>query len=72
MYVGKVIYKIEVGWPVSGHIPQEGLHENLSTGSGIVPCRRTNGHDEVNEPLFAILRTRLKMMHLGVAQGPRF
>jgi hypothetical protein len=39
------------------------FHQNLSSGSRIVPCGRTDGrtdgHDEAKS-LFAILRTRLK------------
>jgi len=72
MYIGKVIYRIEVGWPASGHIPLEGLLENPSIGSGIVPCGGTDRHDEANKSLFAILRTRLKAMHFDVAQAPCF
>jgi len=41
MYAGKVIYRIEVGWPASWHSPLEGLHENPSIGSGVVPCGQT-------------------------------
>ena len=36
------------------------FHEDPSSGSRVVSCRRTDRHDEANCRFFAILRTRLK------------
>jgi hypothetical protein len=36
------------------------FHEKPSSGSRVVPCGQTDGHDEATSLFFAILRTRLK------------
>jgi hypothetical protein len=36
------------------------FHEIPSSGSRVVPCGRTDRHDEAKQALFAVLRTRLK------------
>ena len=35
------------------------FHENPSSGCKVVPCRRTDRHDEANSRFSAILRARL-------------
>jgi hypothetical protein len=38
------------------------FHENSSSGSRVVPCGRTDRHNEVNSRFFAILLTRLNIL----------
>jgi len=38
------------------------FHENPSSGSQVVPCGRTDKHDNLTVAFFAILQTRLKMV----------
>jgi len=38
------------------------LHENLSLGSSVVPCRRTDRHDETIMRFSSILRMHLKLV----------
>ena len=37
------------------------FYENPPNGSRVVPCGRTDRHDEANSRFFSILRTSLKM-----------
>ena len=41
------------------------FHENPSSGSQVVPCGRTDRHDEAKYSLFAILPTRLKICYFA-------
>jgi len=36
------------------------FHKNPSSGSRVVPCGQTDGHDEANNRFSQFLRTRLK------------
>jgi hypothetical protein len=51
--------KIEISRQTFEKYPKIKFLENTSSGSRVVPCVRTDRHDEA-KTLFAILRTRLK------------
>jgi hypothetical protein len=52
--------RLEFSWQIFEKSSNIKFHKNLSSESPVVPCGRTDGHDESNSPLLAVLRKRLK------------
>jgi hypothetical protein len=68
-YSCHILMKFEFSWQIFKKYSDVKFHENLSSGSRVIPCWRTDGHDthdEINSRFFlqfcnfAILQTHLK------------